>query len=123
MGQRTSFDPDILEDACNDLTRIDTIIKASTSLSNMGDASTIAGDIGGLDDKNGGWGYVGGQVTDVAQSVSKYVSDLQQAAGQVHEAMQASIDTLQGADSSSATTVTRSGYDGSQSNGNAQGRG
>ena len=60
MGQGTSFDPDILEDACNDLTRIDTIIKASTSLSNMGDASTIAGDIGGLDDENGGWGYGGG---------------------------------------------------------------
>jgi hypothetical protein len=123
MGQGTSFDPDILEDACNDLTRIDTIIKASTSLSNMGDASTIAGDIGGLDDTNGGWGYVGGQVTDVAQSVSKYVSDLQQAAGQVHEAMQASIDTLKGADASSATTVNQSGYDGSQASGNPQGRG
>jgi hypothetical protein len=119
MGQGTSFDPDVLQDACDDLTRIDTIIKASTSLSNMGDASSIAGDIGGLDDKNGGWGYLGGQVSDVGASVSKYVGDLQQAAGQVYQAMQASINTLTGADTSSATTITQSGSDSTQPKGRA----
>jgi hypothetical protein len=115
MGSGTSFDPDILQDAADDLARIDTIIKDSTSLSNMSKASSIQEDVSSMDDTKGGWQYVSDQMSGVATAVSNHVSDLKTIAGQVHQAMQASIDTLKGADTDNASTVNQSGYDGSDS--------
>ncbi|HEY3715194.1 MAG TPA: hypothetical protein VGL39_11760 [Jatrophihabitantaceae bacterium] len=123
MGTGTSFDPNILDDACDALTRIDTIIKDSASLKNINEDSSITSDVSGLDDTKGGWKYVDDQVSGVGTTVAQYVTDLHTTAGQVHQAMQASINTLTGADTSSASTVTQSGYGASDPGNAPAGRG
>jgi hypothetical protein len=105
MGTGTNFNPDILEEAYSALAQIPSTITASRSMRNLAEVSEIHSDISAMDDKNGGWTFLGEQVSGVTSAVSQYVTQLQQAASQVNAAMRASIDTLQGADTSTKKTL------------------
>lgn len=108
MGKGTNFDKEKLQLAADDLVRLKTILESSTSLKHISEASDIRSDVSGLEDSNGGWAYLAGQVSDVATTVSQYVQQLQQTAAAVHRAMEASIGTLTGADTDSRSTVNQS---------------
>jgi hypothetical protein len=109
MGKGTNFDPDILEDAYKELAKIPTTLSASRSMRNIGQASSIREDVSAMDDKLGGWSFLGDQVSTTAEAVQNYVTQLTQLAAKVHDAMRASIDTLTGADTDSRTDVTNAG--------------
>lgn len=109
MGSGTNFDPHILEDAYAELAKIPTTLQASRSMRNIAEASSIRDDVSAMDDKLGGWSFLGEQVSSTAAAVQTYVMQLNERVATVHDAMRASLDTLTGADRDSRTTVSHAG--------------
>ncbi|KQY56336.1 MULTISPECIES: hypothetical protein [unclassified Nocardioides] len=88
----------MLEEAYEALARIPGIIDGDThGLGSMDDSAEIMSDMG-LSDSEGGWSYLGGEVSDVTNAVKIHVGNLRTKAAEVHAAMRSTIDTLHGTD-------------------------
>ncbi len=106
-GKQTTFDPDVLEYAYNELVRMVNELDHNQDVQQVLSLSNLTAELSTMDDSEGGWSALEDHVTTIGNGVASVSNDIKTAAVSLETKMRTSIDTLKGADDTNSAGLTK----------------